>query len=255
MYMVTIAARMSSNSLASDARNASAAPWKLVRTESGSSSALASASIAPTAAPSEAPGARLKEMVAAGNWPRWFTASSAGFSVTLVIARHVGELRQLPEAIDQAVHRRGELVRIRVLDGELVLGAADAVLDGEVLHRLHVEGDALDLRDPRLQPPHDLRDVGAALGPGLQVDEHAAVVERGVDAVHADERGDAFHGGVLQDRLGQGALALGHRGERDRLRRLGDSLDDARVLQREEALRHDRIENHAECERADENPQ
>ena len=40
------------------------------------------ARIASTASPSEAPGARLKEMVAAGNWPRWLTSSGAGFSLT-----------------------------------------------------------------------------------------------------------------------------------------------------------------------------
>src|SRR5258706_15555218 len=85
MYIVTIAARIRRSSLASEARNASAAPWKPVRTESGSSSALASASIAPTAAPSETPGARLKEMVAAGNWPFWLLAYSAGFFADWVI--------------------------------------------------------------------------------------------------------------------------------------------------------------------------
>jgi len=80
-------------------------------------------------------------------------------ALVLEIARHVDELRQLREAIDQAVHRYGEFVGIRILDGELVLVAADAVLDSEILHRLHVERDSLDARDLRLQAPHDFRDV------------------------------------------------------------------------------------------------
>src|SRR5689334_20153085 len=44
-------------------------------------------STAATASPSDAPDARLKEIVAAGNWRRWFTASEAGFWVTVAVAR------------------------------------------------------------------------------------------------------------------------------------------------------------------------
>ncbi len=42
--------------------------------------------IASTAAPSEAPGARLNEIVAAGNWPRWLIDSGAVCSTTSAIA-------------------------------------------------------------------------------------------------------------------------------------------------------------------------
>jgi hypothetical protein len=41
--------------------------------------------MARTAAPSEAPRARLKEMVAAGNWPMWLMASEAGCSMIRAI--------------------------------------------------------------------------------------------------------------------------------------------------------------------------
>ena len=44
------------------------------------------ARIASTAAPSEAPGARLKETKAAGNWPRWSICSGAGRSLIRAIA-------------------------------------------------------------------------------------------------------------------------------------------------------------------------
>ena len=70
----------------------------------------------------------------------------------------------------------------------------------------------------------------------LEVDGDAAAVERGVDAIGADERGEAFDGRVLKDDLGQCLLALGHVGERDGLVGLADALDDAGVLHREEAL-------------------
>ena len=65
MYMVTMAARISQSSLASDARNASAAPWKRICALAGSERSRCAASIAVTASPRDAPGARLNEIVAA----------------------------------------------------------------------------------------------------------------------------------------------------------------------------------------------
>src|SRR5450631_1055448 len=79
MYIVTMAARISQSSLLSDALNARAAPWKLIWTLSGSARACLADSIAFTASPSEAPGARLNEIVATGNWPMWLMATAAGF--------------------------------------------------------------------------------------------------------------------------------------------------------------------------------
>src|SRR4249920_2011170 len=80
MYIVTTAARISSSVLLSDARKASAAPWKLVSTLGGRSSLASSALIASTAAPSEAPGARLNDTVADGNCATWLIASATGRS-------------------------------------------------------------------------------------------------------------------------------------------------------------------------------
>src|SRR5262245_46188048 len=75
MYMVTMAARISHSVLESDASNASAAPWKLVMTLGGRLICASAALIAATASPRDAPLARLKDTVAAGNWPMWFTTS------------------------------------------------------------------------------------------------------------------------------------------------------------------------------------
>src|SRR5260370_41252248 len=77
MYTVTTAARSSNVSFASAPRNASAAPWKLVCTLGGKRISAWAASMAWTASPREAPGARLKERVAAGNWLRWLTDRGA----------------------------------------------------------------------------------------------------------------------------------------------------------------------------------
>src|SRR6185437_6504876 len=76
----------------------------------------------------------------------------------------------------------------------------------------------------------------------LEIDLDAAVVERGVGAVHADEAGNVLDRGVFQDDLGQRLLALGHAGERNVLRAFGDAEDLPGVLHREEALGNDHVE-------------
>jgi hypothetical protein len=130
-----------------------------------------------------------------------------------------------------------EVLHIHRFDGELILRAADPVLDGQVLHRLHVQRDSVDLRQLRLQSPDDVARARVALGLGLQVDQHAAAVERRVAAVDADERREARHRRIGEHDVGQRLLALGHRREGHCLRRLRNALDRAGVLHREEALR------------------
>ena len=53
----------------------------------------------------------------------------------------------------------GQLVGIRIRQRVLILGLRQPRADGDVLGRLHVQGDALDLRELRLQPVDDL--IGA----------------------------------------------------------------------------------------------
>src|SRR5712692_2283551 len=64
----------------------------------------------------------------------------------------------------------------------------------------------------------------------FQVDLDPAAVGRGIRSVHPDEGREALDSGVLQQDFRQRLLALRHRREGDRLRRLGDSQDDAGVL-------------------------
>ena len=49
------------------------------------------------------------------------------------------------QAVGEPAHPGAQLLRVDGLDGELVLRAADAVLDRQVLHRLHVQRDAVDV--------------------------------------------------------------------------------------------------------------
>ena len=69
MYMVTMAATMSSSVLSSEARKASAAPWKLVRTPIGTASAFSAVSIASTAWPSEYAGCEVEGHRGRGELP------------------------------------------------------------------------------------------------------------------------------------------------------------------------------------------
>jgi len=58
----------------SDAWKACAVPWKL-RVTVGGSRSVAALSMRVSASPSDTPGRRLNETVAAGSCPRWFTDS------------------------------------------------------------------------------------------------------------------------------------------------------------------------------------
>ncbi len=75
MYIVTTAARISHSVFDSDALKASAAPWKVVCIEIGRPISCSTCLILSTAWPSDAPCARLNEIVAAGNWPWWLITS------------------------------------------------------------------------------------------------------------------------------------------------------------------------------------
>jgi len=119
------------------------------------------------------------------------------------------------------------------------LRPAHAILDRQVLHRLEEQRDAGHPVDSRLQPRDDGARGGVSLLHRFQVDLQAPAVQRLVGALDADERRQALHGRVLQDRAGKRLLAVGHRRKRDRLRGLRHPDEDAGVQHREEALRDD----------------
>ena len=81
-----MAARISRSWLSSDFWKASAAPWKCVMIDRGISISRWAATMASTACPSEAPGARLNETVVAGNWLNRSSRSGAVCSSKLAIA-------------------------------------------------------------------------------------------------------------------------------------------------------------------------
>ncbi len=70
---------------------------------------------------------------------------------------------------------------------ELVLRAADPILNGQLLHRLEPGADTVDARRPLTQPRHHLEQALVALIVRRQVDQDAPAVDRHVDAVHTDK--------------------------------------------------------------------
>ena len=116
----------------------------------------------------------------------------------------------LRSCVQQLGHELVERGAGRGLQHELILGAADHRIDGQVLHRLKIEGDArhaMGVLQPAGPSPSA---TPSRLVLGLEIDQEAAAVEGVVGAVHADEGGQAGDVRILQDLGGQLLLALGH---------------------------------------------
>ena len=89
----------------------------------------------------------------------------------------------------------------------------------------------------------------------LQIDLHAAAVQRGVRAVNSDERRKAIHRRILQDHVRQRLLAIGHRREGNALRGFGNAENHAGILHREKSFGHDRCKEDWSDQRADRDQQ
>src|SRR6266849_4696549 len=144
-------------------------------------------------------------------------------ALILLVAGNVAQLGKSFEPVDETRHPVGKLFGVDVLKTVLELRAADAIFDGQVLHRLHEKGNAINFAEFRLQPPNHVGSGNLALLQRLEIDLNAAAVQRGVDAVDADEGRKAFDGGVLQDNVRQSALALHHGREGNILRAFGNA--------------------------------
>ena len=68
-----------------------------------------------------------------------------GETAGLFVGGDVFKVGQILKASDEAIGPVAEFVGVGVFEGELILSAADTVVDGDVLHGLHEELDALDV--------------------------------------------------------------------------------------------------------------
>ncbi len=138
-------------------------------------------------------------------------------SVVFLIADHVRELGLLAQRRQQ-LGRPGRQCRVvGALERELVLGAADRVVQCEILNGLHVQRDARDGGGLAAQAADHIGDARGALVARLQVDQEAPAVQSDVVAVDADERREAEDVRILEDGRCQRLLAVRHGGVGDRL--------------------------------------
>src|SRR5450759_701624 len=159
-------------------------------------------------------------------------------SVVLLVAGHVAQLRYGLQLLQKLLRPGGQFGCVGVFHRILVLGAADAAFHGQVLYRLHVERDAFDLGQFRLQIANDLGSSLFTLIARLQIDLDASAVRRDVGSIDADERSQVVDVRLLQNRLCQFLLPLGHGHKRRILGGFRDPHDHARILHWEEALGH-----------------
>src|SRR5262249_54256186 len=106
----------------------------------------------------------------------------------LGVAGHITQLRQLLQLLHKAWRPQAQLFGIGSFEAVLKLCTADAVLDRQVLHRLHEQRNALDIGQGRLQAADDVAGADMALFERLQVDLDTPAVDRRIGAVNADER-------------------------------------------------------------------
>jgi len=104
-----------------------------------------------------------------------------------LVSRYVGKFGKFLKSCNQIPGHAVEFVNIGIFESVLVLGAADAIIDGEILHRLHVKLDSFNLRQLRSKPFDDATGGNAALFKRLQVDLDATAVKRSVRAVGSNE--------------------------------------------------------------------
>ena len=173
-----------------------------------------------------------------------------GEAACLLVARDVLELRERPQFVQHQRCPVREFLWVCVLERVLELRSAKAAIDLQVLDRLQVDRDALQVRQFALEPVDDGLCIGVALVAGLERDGKPAAVGSGVGAIGSDEGRHVVDGWVLQHRVDRRLLQLHHLLERDVRGCLRDSEQQPGVLLWEEALGNDHDEGDGQQERA-----
>src|ERR1035437_3829452 len=172
-------------------------------------------------------------------------------AAVLLVGGDVAQGRQRLELIHEFAGPETHFGGARIFETVLILRAADAVFDRQVLHRLQKERHRLDGRQLGLQAVDNCGDVHLALLEWFEIDQNSSAVNGGVGAIDPDKRRQTLDGRVLQNDPRQSLMAAHHRGERYILRRFGNALDNAGILHREEALGHDDVEQDGQDQGAD----
>ncbi len=116
---------------------------------------------------------------------------------------------------------------------------------------MQIQLNARYARHSALQTLNNRVDAIVTVIERFKVNLQARAVKRRVGAVHAHVGSQAFHRRIFHDDLRHLLLALRHVGEGDRLWRLKRALNNAVVLNREEAFRNENPQHDAERQRAE----
>src|ERR1700722_18812693 len=120
----------------------------------------------------------------------------------LLVGRNVFQLGQTLELRYKSIRPVVELIGIRIFEGVLILRAAYAVVDRDVLHRLHIERNSLHVLQILLQPAHQIGRADIPVFQRLQVDRHTPTDERCIGPVGSDERRNTLDRRILEDHFG-----------------------------------------------------
>src|SRR3954469_3184759 len=122
--------------------------------------------------------------------------------MVLLVGSNIAKLRERLQLLHDPGSPLPEFGGASILETVLILGAADTILYGQILHRLHVKRDARDVLHSRLQATDDGGGVVFSIITGLEIDEEASLVGRGVGAIDSDEGSKAVDVGIFEDRIG-----------------------------------------------------
>src|SRR5689334_13420957 len=107
-----------------------------------------------------------------------------------------------------------QLVGVRVFKTVLILRSTHAAFDRQILHRLHVQRDALEFCEFRLQTSNDVAGGDMTDCQWLQVDLYSTAIGSRVNTVDSDERRETLNCWIAEDDRCQCLLAFGHRSKR-----------------------------------------
>ena len=106
----------------------------------------------------------------------------------MLVCDDIRQFRQLAELRCEVVNNGIQLVLIGIFERVLIFGAADRIIDGQVLNRLHVKLDAGYIIELWAKTGYDAEGVDAPIVQRLEIDLNAPAVERCVRAIGADKR-------------------------------------------------------------------
>jgi len=105
----------------------------------------------------------------------------------LVVAGDITQLRQLLQLLHKARGPEAQLFEIGIFETVLILRTADTIFDGQVLHRLHEERNALHIDQGQLQTADDVAGTDMPLLERLQVNLDTPAVKCRIGAIDTDE--------------------------------------------------------------------